>query len=163
MLSRPHPIWSTAGSSPASVSMATIQCRMLSGRYRTQLLCSHWTTNKSEFCLLSSACSSLTEDIPHILTQCYALQETREKLMNFTIKHCAKVTPRTRHIIEKYCKMSSSLFCQFLLDCSILPEVISAVQIEGNRVLNDLFRLTRTWIYSLHKERMKRLGRWNIT
>ena len=32
-LSSPHPLWTTAGSSPAIVSMATIQAQMISGRY----------------------------------------------------------------------------------------------------------------------------------
>ena len=44
LLSRLHPIWSTAGSSPANISMTTVQCRMLSRRYRTQLLSRHWST-----------------------------------------------------------------------------------------------------------------------
>ena len=39
-LARPHPIWWTAGSNPYEVSKAVIQCRMLSGRYRTRLLTS---------------------------------------------------------------------------------------------------------------------------
>ena len=54
-------------------------------------------------------------------------------------------------------------FLSILLDCSIIPEVIASAQNEGSNVLNMLFRLTRTWVYSLHKERMKLLGRWNLT
>ena len=160
-LCRPHPIWSTAGSSPAKISMATVQALMLSGRYRTQLLCSHWShDNKVGFCLLSPECG--TENIEHILEFCNALHETREKLKDYTFKYCKVVSPSTRKIVEEFCTPSSPDFCKFLLDCSVLPPVITAVQVEGYSVLSHLFDISRTWIYTLHKERMKRLGRWNF-
>ena len=57
-LSSPHPLWSTAGSSPSKVAMATIQAQMLSGRYRSQKLCRHWSIHSSGFCLLSEECAS---------------------------------------------------------------------------------------------------------
>ena len=34
-LANPHPIWTSAGSSPYEIRKATVQARMLSGRYRT--------------------------------------------------------------------------------------------------------------------------------
>ena len=77
-LKSPHPIWTTAGSSPSKVALATIQAQMLSGRYRTQLLCSHWSPLSSQCCQLSQACSNIVEDIPHILRDCEALRATRE-------------------------------------------------------------------------------------
>ena len=55
-LTKPHPIWWTAGSSPAKISMATVQSWLISGRYRTQFLCSHWTTYGTPLWLLSEAC-----------------------------------------------------------------------------------------------------------
>ena len=52
-LCKPHPLWRTAGSSPAKVTKATVQALLLSGRYRTEGLMKHWSSNKSGFCLLS--------------------------------------------------------------------------------------------------------------
>ena len=49
---------------------------------------------------------------------------------------------------------------QFLVDCSILPNVISAYQQLGSMVHEDLFRITRTWCRSLHVDRIKLLGRY---
>ena len=40
-LSSPHPIFWTAGPNPYEVSKAIVQGRMLSGRYRTELLAKH--------------------------------------------------------------------------------------------------------------------------
>ena len=143
--------------------MATVQSWMISGRYRTQKLCSHWTNNGTAFCLLSESCSESDEDIPHILAICVALEKTREKLHMFTRNYCMNlnITPSVRNIVTRHCTQSSSTFCQFLVDCSVLPDVIRAVQLEGKEVLTHLFSITRTWVYTLHKQRMKLLGRWN--
>ena len=51
---------------------------------------------------------------------------------------------------------------QFLLDCSVIPEVINCVQQHGSYILNDLFYVGRTWCFSIHCERMKRLCKWNF-
>ena len=159
-LTTPHPLWSTAGSSPAKVAMATIQAQMISGRYRTELLCSHWSKNKSGFCLLSASCSSTVEDLPHLLSSCTALKPTREKLLRFTHNYC-KELPYIKEIIINFCNPASSVFSQFLLDCSSFPSVIIAAQQHGDEVHHHLFHITRTWVYTLHKVRMKKLGRWN--
>ena len=159
-LTKPHPIWTTAGCSPSKVSMATIQAQMISGRYRTEQLCSHWSKNKTGSCLLSPACSSTVEDLSHILSLCHALQPIRVKLMSFTLKYCEEVTS-IKKLTLSLCTPSNPSFCQFLLDCSCIPSVISAVQSQGSDLLNHLFHITRTWVYTLHKERMKLLGRWN--
>ena len=50
-LSRPHPIWTTARTSPYETEKACVQARMLSGRFRTEELARHWTTNKDGYCL----------------------------------------------------------------------------------------------------------------
>ena len=86
-LSKPHPIWSTPGSSPSKIAMATIQAQIVSGRYRTQKLCSHWY-NDTATCPLSDTCSPEIEDLQHILTKCIALQTTRNKLLRFTFEYC---------------------------------------------------------------------------
>ena len=160
-LSSPHPLWTTAGSSPAKVSMATVQARMISGRYRSESLCRHWSKNKEGFCLLSPGCSTTVEDLPHILQSCSGLAPVREKLVNFTIKYSNSV-PAYRELILTLSNPTNPMFCQFMLDCSCLPDVTQAVQLHGFAVLHHLFNITRTWVYSLHKHRMKLLGRWNV-
>ena len=157
----PHPIWSSAGSSPAKVTMASVQARMLSGRYRTEALCSNWKINCTGLCLLSQSCSSSVEDLEHILSHCTALDPTRTKLMDFTLHYCRDVTDLS-NLILSFLNVTNKHFCQFLLDCSTLPEVVNAAQLLGAKYVHQhLFNITRTWIYSLHKERLKLLGRWN--
>ena len=50
-LTKPHPIWTTAGSNPYEVTKAIQQARFLSGRYRSAKLMRHWASNnKDGFC-----------------------------------------------------------------------------------------------------------------
>ena len=46
---------------------------------------------------------------------------------------------------------------QFLLDCSVLQDVIVAVQMNGHGgdVLKHPFHITRTFVYNVHKTKMK--------
>ena len=66
------------------------------------------------------------------------------------------------NLVELYVKLDSPHFCQFLVDCSILPEVIQSVQQHGSIILHHLFNITRIWCYAIHRDRLKILGRWNI-
>ena len=84
-----HPLWYSAGSSPSKVSMALVQATMLSGRYRTQSLLSHWHKNINGCCLLAPECRNTLEDIAHILQICPGLLSERNKLLNFTRKVCS--------------------------------------------------------------------------
>ena len=114
-LKTPHPIWSTAGSSPVRVTMATIQAQMLSGRYRTQHLCSYWSLHTSEFCQLAPSCTNTPEDIQHILRKCEALLPTREKLLSFATNYSSTYEP-VKIIVDKFCHPSHSQFYQFFLE-----------------------------------------------
>ena len=159
-LTAPHPLWSTCGSSPTKIAMATVQAQMISGRYKSESLCKHWSKNKEGFCLLSPNCVNTVEDVPHILSSCSGLSDQRRKLFSFTSSYAASV-PAIMDLILALCLPSNPSFVQFLLDCSCLPEVILATQQHGKEVLRDLFLITRLWVYTLHRERMKLLGRWN--
>ena len=160
-LQKPHPIWWTAGSSPAKVRKATIQAVMLSGRYRTESLVRHWSTsNRTGNCSLSPECSNTNGDIEHILQHCPALDETRSYLLEYTKSFVANLPLPVAEVISMNCSPKSRDYCQFLLDCSSLPCVITLVQDYGTNCLFDLFEVSRTWIFSIHRDRLRRLGRW---
>ena len=160
-LATPHPIWTTAGSSSYQISMASIQAIMLSGRYRTELLCSNWSSDTDGNCQAPSCKGSAQpEDLRHILAVCNSLALVRVNLLSFTTKYCQKY-PAIKPIIETYCSPTHPLFCQFLLDCSVLPDIIRARQVTGPDLMSHLFRVTRTWCYCIHKARLKTLNRWH--
>ena len=162
-LTSPHPIMTSAGSSPYFVTMANVQLTMISGRYRTEALASHWSFSGSKYCP-TPHCTDLgtVEDLRHILAECGALQSTRKNLSDFTAKYCKKIdVPEIVRIILTHCSVQHPQFCQFLVDCSVLPAVIRAAQEFGSKLVHEhLFRVTRTWCYCLHRDRLRILGRW---
>ena len=99
----------------------------------------------------------LTEDLVHILKVCGSLAPTRQKLQNFTKKYCKQIkSPEIVNIIQEFTSLNHEYFCQFILDCSVLPPVIRAGQELGvDFVHHHLFKITRTWCYCLHRDRLK--------
>ena len=160
-LVRPHPLWVSAGSSPIQVTMATVQARMLSGRYRTGALMRHWKSSRAEknngCCQLSEECTDVLETLTHVLCSCPALDGIRKSLLTFTSNFASNMTAPQATLLLELSDPRSLSFFEFLIDCSTLPSVINLVQQE---VLDKFFLVSRTWVYVLHRERLKLLGRW---
>ena len=157
-LTKPHPIWSTAGSNPYEVSKAVQQARFLSGRYRSEYLSRHWTNNKDGYCL-SPTCSNELETVEHILIHCRAYNECKSRLYSLWLSSSNSVV---HNLVLGALSQETNYLLQFIIDCSVLPHVINAVQDHGTVILDELFYLTRTWCFSVHRHRMKMLGRWNF-
>ena len=158
-LTSTHPIITTAGSSPAEVVKSLVQILMLSGRYRCGSLQRHWSKENTGFCILSSKCNEV-EDIQHILQRCEALTPIRNRLINFNAKYSSNLPDNVSDLICDVLNPSHSRFCSFVLDCTSQPEVVSLVQLLGHDVIWHFLRVTRTWLYALHRERLKILGQW---
>ena len=93
---------------------------MLSGRYRTELLASHWSQNKSGFCLSCSG-SDIIEDLNHILLWCPSYHSAREKVRLLCL-NCPE--PLLLPVLQG----SQGDLMQFLLDPSVHPSIISLAQ-----------------------------------
>ena len=164
-LVQPHPLWTSAGPSSHQVMMSTVQALMVSGRYRTEYFSRYWSNNKKGVCKAPS-CAELDnlEDLHHILVNCTSLEPTRQSLRSFTLNYCQSFEA-SQDVVSSLTSIlhnsSDPLFSQFLLDCSVLPSVISSVQQHGQTIVEHLFRITRTWCFSPHRARFKILGRWS--
>ena len=154
-LNQPHPIWTTAGTNPHEVCKAVQQARFLSGRYRTESLASHWSQNPNGYCL-SQTCTSQVETVEHILIHCNAYNDSKEKLYSLWLN---SANTKVHQLVSEALSGTSNYLLQFLLDCSCLPSVISATQKHGRVILDELFYLTRTWCFVIHRQRMRMLGR----
>ena len=151
-----HPLWVTCGSSPTAVRAATIQARMLSGRYRTDWLRRHWT-GESGACRLP-ACTSNQGDLPHLLTgACPALAPSLTKTLQYWDRSLSPL-PHLLPPVQTALQASPHAFTQFLLDPSTDPKVISLVQLHGRGILDVYFRLVRSWIWTAHRKRLQLLG-----
>ena len=155
-LSKPHPMLWTAGSNPYEVTKAITQCRMLSGRYRSELLARHWSSNRSGYCL-APTCTLIHEDLAHILISCPAYMRTRLRLRNLWLSCKIQLL---HNLLSSILIGPATDLIQFILEPSAHPQVISLSQNYGSDILRAVFHLTRTWCYTLHRERAKLLGRW---
>ena len=153
-LSKPHPLWLNAGS-PFEVSKAVIVARMLSGRYRTDMLSRHCVKdNPHGFCRLPG-CSNQLGSLQHILLSCPALVECRAGMIkmwgDFMVSR-----PSLLAVVSQYTIIQVDLFMQFLLDPSCLPLVLTLNRTHPDTLKNCLF-LSRTWCFSVHLARTKQL------
>ena len=153
-----HPLFVTAKHSPAQVSRALVQATMLSGRYRCGALSRHWDKTDGS-CLLSSQCKGVIEDIPHILRFCPSLAITRSRLQNFTEDYSKTLPGPLRSLLLSLCVPDHSDFC----DCWTLPSIIDLHQQFGTYVHEQMYYVTRLWVYALHRERLKQLGLWKLS
>ena len=151
-LSVPHPIWTSAGS-PFEVSKAVVSARMLSGRYRTDLLTRHWSRSNPEGLCQLPGCDGEVGTLQHILLYCPALAETRAKLFSHWN---AFLVPRPWlfPVVAHHTLGDERLHLQFLLDASTLPQVIASNKANPN-ILPGCLYLARTWNFSIHMTREK--------
>ena len=123
----------------------------------------HWSADSLGSCSLPTCRLSPTPGtLPHILTECEDLAPARQRMVSLWADFI-KDKPILLPVIRKYtidCHISQHL--QFLLDCTVLPEVISLAQQHGNWVHDSLLYLTRTYCYAVHKLRLKLLGKWKF-
>ena len=104
---------------------------MVSGHYRTEKLASHWSNNTGGYCQAPSCKDKqIEEDLEHILTRCPALDATRAALLDFTIKYTEDL-PQLHPLTNILWDQSHPSFCQLLLDCSVMFNVITSAQLFG--------------------------------
>ena len=156
-LTKPHPLWTTTNGNPHEVSKAVQQARFLSGRYRTNSLIKHWNPGCKGLCSAPD-CENVSETIGHILLECQAYTKQRQQLIALWL---ATKIPEVYPLILEALTSSKEYLLQFIIDCSSLPKVISSRQQYGDIIHKEIFRLTRTWCFVLHRERMRLLGRWS--
>ena len=155
-----HPIFSTCGTSAYKISKAVVQARYLSGRARIESLTKHWdTSNKEGLCLLCKDTDAVPSSLEHLLLGggCPALSSARLSMMSFFNSYL--VTHPYLFPILRDCWTSDDkiLSTQFLLDCSVIPAVINACQDSHEKILNDIFYLTRTYVFKIHLTRKRML------
>ena len=158
-LTQPHPLWTTCGSNSYEVNKACVQAKYLSGRFRTDTLLNHFSRTNSKLCQLHPEDGEVGDLVHHLLL-CPVLADRREMIFEYWETLVASSQP-CKDIINFVKSAPITTFMQFILDCSVMPQVISAKQIHGDSIHKILFKASRTYCYSMYRERLKRLDRWN--
>ena len=157
-LLKPHPILYSATNS-YEVNKMVVQLRLLSGRARLGSLTRHFSPGNNGICEL---CELELEDLQHfLLPRCPALL-CRANILLAYMEDVLKQSEACLIILGEILQLSRKdcrLWVQFVLDCSVIPQVVQVSQTD-KAVLQLLFKVTRTWCYSLHRTRLKLMGRW---
>ena len=128
---------------------------MLSGNYTTRELSE--SGNQS---YPSATYTAVSESLEHILIHCPAYTHIRN---NVTHKSSKTADPIVSKLVANALNSSYHNLMQFLLDATVLPDVRLAVLTHGQSLLGPLLNITRTWCYSIHRERMQLLGLWRFS
>ena len=123
---------------------------MLSGQYRTNILMSKWNTGVERQCQRCDL--QQDESLEHILLNCTAYTEQRQKMISLWLK---SEEPVVRNLVLEAFTNTKEYLLQFILDCSVLPSVIRAGQIFGDTIIQELLYFTRTWCFIIHQKRIK--------
>ena len=129
---------------------------MISGRYRTEMLCRFWSPTNAGHCL-AQTCHQVEEDLEHLHIKCPAMQPVRQRLQNlWTMK--ASQLPELHTLILKVLSSPPDQQVRFILDSTANPDIVSLHQVHGQPLLDLVLYLTRTWAYCLHRDTMILIG-----
>ena len=158
-LKQPSLIWLSAGSSSFECTKSMIVARMISGRYRSEELCRHWSaSNKLGYCL-ADTCSGVVGDLAHILVVCPALQAVRNRLRNLWLDRTSQI-PALYNLIQMVLSFPPPVQVQFILEPGLFPGIVMLWETFGQPLLDHVYYLTRTYAYQVHREKLISLGRW---
>ena len=133
----------------------------MTSQYPSAKFSRHWSPENPLGICSNGSCKEyeVIETSEHILLYCPAYNSARQN----AIKLCLQIKNQHVHqLVTNFFITGPHKLLQFLLDCSVIPEVISMAQQHGNAIYNDLFYLGRTWCFGIHRMRMKRLCKWNF-
>ena len=133
---------------------------MLSGRYRTSLLCKYWSSNSEGLCLVGSQCSQqgIKESLCHILVNCHGLEPKRSHLKNIFLQR--EYEGPINQLLKNVYTWGPEEQTKFMLEPLTNPFVIIKIQNYGNIMRDKICYITRTFCFSLHKQRKIILGTW---
>ena len=134
---------------------------MISGRYRSDDLCKYWSlSNKLGHCLAPTCQGAgVVGDLEHILVECPALHETRERLKQLWLDR-SKQSPAFYQMINMVLSSPPSVQVQFILDPTVFDGTAMLAEIYGYPFLTHVHYLTRTYAYYIHRQRLIVLDKW---
>ena len=136
----------------------TVLARMISGRFRSEYLTRHWSTNKQGFCL-AETCVEVLGDLEHLLIHCPALSVVRARLWDMFFSNSVQF-PALYSFLLCLEKSDPTTQIQFILDPSAFPDIAEMWDLFGQQVIDHIYYLTRTYAYYLFRQKQIFLGLW---
>ena len=156
-LSTPHPVWTPLSTNAFETNKTVLQTSLLSGRYKSDYLSRHWVKeNPDGLCVLCPE-KHLLGTVEHLLVSCTTLFSTRQNITQYWSQYSSE-DDALRKLLNAKLSSNTTELVQFLLDPSVVPEVISGCQSQLYN-LDVLFKLTRCWCYAVHRKRLQITGK----
>ena len=140
------------------MKLQNLWCRP--GQARVEALTKHWDpSNKEGYCQLCHSIAPSLGTMEHMFLGggCPALVDARLCMLSFFQAYMV-ARPYLLPVMKVCWGTSNSLSMQFLLDCTVIPEVIIASQENNHPVVSDLCYLGRTYIFKIHQTRRRLLN-----
>ena len=132
---------------------------MASGRYRSEMLCRHWSDNRTGYCA-ATTCHLTPGTLEHLLAVCPALKFVRERLYQMWLEKSV-MFPTLHSTIRDILDSSPATQAQFILEPLAFPQIFSMYQFHGQHFLNHPSYLTRTFAFYIHREKQILVGKWH--
>ena len=152
-LMKPHYMWSTAAGNPFECSKSTALAKMVSGRFRTDMLCRYWSNNRSG-CCKSPTCIDTPGTLEHILASCPALATVRERLYQMWLDRSV-MFPTLHCTIRDVLSSPPETIVQFVLEPLAFQLILADIRTHGNQFIHQLSYMTRTFAFYMQREYKK--------
>ena len=149
-ITRPHYMWTTTASRPFESAKSTIWARMLSGRYRTEMFCRHFSSNKEGFCA-APCCTRVPGSLEHLLATCPALAATREKLFTIILSETV-MFPTLHSCLKDIFSADESTITSFFLEPLTFPDIMHDATTIGYQFIQTISYISRTFLFYIHRE-----------
>ena len=148
-LTKAHYMWTTAASNPHECSKSSILSKMVSGRYRTEMLCRHWSDNRAGYCR-APTCHRVPGTLEHLLVACPAISLVREGLYCMMLEKSVMFPP-LHSTIREVLESSEEQRVQFILEPLSFPVLNHFAKIHGARFIAQLSYITRTFAFYIDR------------
>ena len=161
-LLRPHPLWSASAGNPYETSKSIVVASMMSGRYKSDYMCRHWTPgNKCGQCLYPTCRDTnppILGTLEHLLVYCPFHETIRQRLFVMFMDKAAPI-PELYKFIRDIISNPPKVF-QFLMEPLAFPLIRKMLSSQDVQAM--VYYMTRTFAFCIHRERMISLGKWPI-
>ena len=154
----PHPVLRNV-TVAYDVMKLRVQVRFLTGDYLTYSLDHTHGNGKSPHCrLCSNGDSSPDETVTHIISQCAALQDVRNRLFPEILDLIHLLFPDDKNQ-NSVLLQDPKIQTQYILDCTSpnLPKSLTVPMKDLEKTCRA-FKVTRDFCYAIHKERIRKLN-----
>ena len=152
-LVKPHYMWSTSAKHPFESSKSTIWARMISGRFRTEMFCRHYSNNREGYCL-SESCDKVPGTLEHMLFSCPKLSQIRERLYSMWQSKTV-MFPTLHAIVRTVLESDEEAKATFFLEPMTDGWVLEDSQKYGIHFVETIAYLTRSFLFHMNREYLR--------